>query len=92
VVGLTYAALFPNSFDRMTNDGTIDANKAYKSGNNDSTSANKALQAFFDSCAASTPCPLANASIPDPNQLIAVGNCYGCYIWGTNRRKSQGQV
>jgi hypothetical protein len=76
VLGATYAALFPNGFDRMTMDGTVDAQKVYNTGGNDPVSvqdSEKALGAFFDSCAASTPCTSADVG----------ADCDGCYFWAS---------
>jgi len=82
VLGATYAAMYPNSFDRMVMDGTVDAKKVWKSGDNDLVAvqdANKAVQAYFDSCAASTPCTLAD--VTNSNGNYPVGDCGGCYFW-----------
>jgi len=82
VLGATYAAMYPNSFDRMVMDGTVDTKKVWKSGDNDLVAvqdANKAVQAYFDSCAASTPCTLADAT--NSNGNYPVGDCGGCYFW-----------
>jgi hypothetical protein len=79
VMGTIYAALFPNGFDRMTNDGTFDAAKVVKDGGNDPVAikdAEKALQAFFDSCAAAQPCTIA-----DPGAFFNPDACTGCYFW-----------
>jgi hypothetical protein len=81
VMGATYAAMFPNSFDRMTQDGSFDAVKVYDSGNNDPVSiqdGEKGLQAFFDSCAAATPCTITD---PDAGLDPSSANfCTGCYF------------
>lgn len=64
-------------------DGTVDAQKVWKSGDNDLVAiqdANKAVQAFFDSCAASTPCTLDDVNVTDPGSF-PVGDCAGCYFW-----------
>jgi hypothetical protein len=76
--------MFPNGFDRMVMDGTVDAKKVWDSGDNDPVTvqdSNKAVQAYFDSCAASTPCTLSNLGTSDPN--FPVGNCGGCYFWSS---------
>jgi hypothetical protein len=85
VLGLTYAAMYPDGFDRMINDGTFDAVKVWKSGDNDPVSvqdANKAVEAYFDSCAASQPCSIDGLATPDPNNF-PIGNCAGCYFWNS---------
>lgn len=54
-LGVTYASLYPDGFDRMLLDGTVDVRKVFKSGDNGVSSiqdASKAEQVFFDSCAA----------------------------------------
>lgn len=74
VLGATYAAMFPDNFDRMTLDGVVDAAKVYDRGDNDQVriqDGEKAVQAFFDSCAASAPCT--------ENQPLFT--CSGCYFW-----------
>jgi hypothetical protein len=81
-MGATYAALFPNGFDRMTMDGSSDAAKVYDQGNNNPVTiqdGEKGLQAFFDSCAAAQPC-----TITDPDAGLDPSSphfCTGCYFW-----------
>lgn len=72
--GTTYAAMYPNGFDRMLLDGQVDAVKVYQGGDNDRTSIEDAAvgeQIFYDSCAAAPQCH-ANDTL---------GTCNGCYFW-----------
>lgn len=58
-LGQTYAAMYPNGFDRLTLDGVINAEKYYSITDYGVTSiadTNKAKAAFLDICAASVPC------------------------------------
>ena len=74
-IGITYAAMFPNGFDMMTLDGAVNAQKLFASGLNTPDAirdAEKALQVFFDSCAAAGPC---DANVPFDNCQV------GCYFW-----------
>jgi pimeloyl-ACP methyl ester carboxylesterase len=75
MIGTSYASMYPNGFDRMIFDGTVNAELQYSIGDNGISSlqdAEKGLQIFFDSCAASTKC-----SWP-ANPLYT---CTGCYFW-----------
>lgn len=74
-IGITHAAMFPNDFDSMTLDGAVNAQKLFASGLNTPDvvqDGEKALQVFFDSCAAAGPCAAS----------VAFDDCQvGCYFW-----------
>jgi hypothetical protein len=72
VLGTTYAAMFPNGFDRMLLDGVVNTPKLYLVGDNGPSSiidAKKGEQVFFDSCSAAGACPASGFN----------GNC--CPFW-----------
>jgi hypothetical protein len=74
VLGATYAAMFPNSFDRMALDGVVNTAKLYLIGDNGPSSivdAKKGEQVYFDSCSAAGPCPSASGE----------GTC--CWFWAS---------
>lgn len=74
VLGATYAAMYPNSFDRMVLDGVVNTAKLYLAGDNGPSSivdAKKAEQVYFDSCSAAGPCPSAGGE----------GTC--CWFWAS---------
>jgi hypothetical protein len=77
-IGLTYAAMYPTGFDSMTFDGAVNVEELYATGLNSPSAVqdgDKALQMFFDSCAAAGP----NTCDPTTNFLFCPSN--GCYFW-----------
>lgn len=74
MIGVTYASMYPNGFDRMILDGQVNAELQYSIGDNGASSlqdAEKGLQIFFDSCAAAPKCNWP----ADP-----LYTCAGCYF------------
>lgn len=77
-IGLTYAAMYPTGFDGMTFDGALNVEELFATGLNSPSTVqdgDKALQMFFDSCAAAGPntCDITTSFFNCPSN--------GCWFW-----------